>query len=261
LAEVSQLARLVRSARRAVVLTGAGISTESGIPDFRSPNGIWATNTPVLYQDFMASRDARVRAWKLASAMFRECSAARANDGHLALAELERRGHLAAVVTQNIDRLHQQAGSQNVIELHGHNRAAACQRCGAEWPTEQVLARVAAGEDAPQCSICDGPLKTKTISFGQAMPQEEMAAAVAASQAADLFIAIGSSLVVEPANHLPRFAHRRNAALVIINRDPTPLDDLASLILRTPIGATMRGLFVELGYALPAAAVTPINEH
>lgn len=240
------LVDLVRTSRTGVVFTGAGISTESGIPDFRSPNGIWARERPVMYDDFMSHRSFRVKAWRLGAHMFRECEHARPNAGHLAIAELQRRGNVTAVVTQNVDGLHQEAGSANVIELHGSNRRVACQHCGKEWPTPEIVARVEAGDEAPVCDVCGGPLKTRTISFGQAMPQGEMQRAAEVTLAADLFFAIGSSLVVEPAASFPRMAKSSGAALVIINAEPTPLDDIADLVLHGRIGATLSDLMSRL---------------
>ena len=246
------LTDLVRMARRAVAFTGAGISTESGIPDFRSPGGLWSRHTPVMYDEFMRSDKARIESWKLSAAMYRECSAARPNDGHLAIAELQRRGHIAAVITQNVDGLHQDAGSDPVIELHGTNRMAACQHCWTTWPYTDILARWERGEAAPACELCGGPIKSKTISFGQAMPEDEMRVAADITLQADLYIAIGSSLVVEPAASFPRHAKRAGASLVILNNQPTPLDDIADLIICEPIGATMRTLLQRLGYSTAA---------
>jgi NAD-dependent deacetylase len=249
--DIETFAALVKAARHAVVFTGAGISTESGIPDFRSPNGIWQRERPVLYQDFMADRSERIRGWKLSTYMFRECSAARPNAGHNAIAELQRRGHVKGVVTQNIDGLHQEAGSNNVVELHGNNRSVACQHCGRQWPTPEIVARVEAGDEAPECDACGGPLKTCTISFGQAMPQAEMQRAAKLARNAELFIVIGSSLVVEPAASLPRLAKSCGASLVILNAEPTPLDHLADLTLRGRITEDARKLMAHLGYTLP----------
>jgi NAD-dependent deacetylase len=243
---LDQFAGLVRSARKGVAFTGAGISTESGIPDFRSPGGIWSQYTPVLYDDFMSRRSERVRGWKMGAAMFRECARARPNEGHKAIAELERRGHIAAVVTQNVDGLHHDAGSANVIELHGTNRIVACQRCSKQWPTGVIVERWERGDEAPECEDCGGPLKTGTVSFGQAMPEEEMRRASAVTVDADLYVAIGSSLVVEPAASFPRIAKRAGAKLVILNNAPTPLDDLADLVVAGQIGRTMQQLLQRL---------------
>ena len=246
LSDVTELARLVRNARRGVAFTGAGISTESGIPDFRGPQGVWNTETPVYYQDFMASREARVKAWERAARMFKRCSAARPNDGHLVIAELQRREHVTAVITQNIDGLHHDAGSTNVIELHGTNRYAACQMCWKDWPVAEIVARWEGGDKAPECDSCGGPIKTRTISFGQSMPMAEMERAAEASMAADLFISLGSSLVVEPAASFPRLAKQSGAQLVIINNQETPLDELADIVIREQIGETMRQVLRRL---------------
>lgn len=241
-----EFGKLVRNARRGVAFTGAGISTESGIPDFRGPQGVWNTETPVYYQDFMTDRAARVRAWERGVRMFRRCGAAKPNDGHLVITELQRRGHIASVITQNIDGLHHDAGNENVIELHGTNRYAACQRCWKEWPTSAIVERVEKGDDAPECDACGGPIKARTISFGQGMPEKEMRLATEATLKADLCISIGSSLVVEPAASFPRLASQAGAHLVIINNQETPLDDIADIVIREPIGKTMMALLRQL---------------
>lgn len=242
-----EFGKLVRAASRGVVFTGAGISTESGIPDFRGPQGVWKTETPVYYPDFMADRAARVRAWERGVRMFHRCASARPNDGHLVIAELERRGHIVAVVTRNIDGIHRDAGSVNVIELHGTNRYAACQHCGKEWPTSVIVERVELGDEAPECDACRGPIKARTVSFGQAMPAGEMERATEAALQADLFISIGSSLVVEPAASFPRLARQSGARLVVLNAETTPLDDIADVVIRGRIGDTMRDLLQRLG--------------
>ena len=245
--DLHELCNLVRDARQGVAFTGAGISTESGIPDFRGPQGVWNTETPVYYQDFMASREARVKAWERSARMFKRCSEARPNAGHLAIAELQRRGHIRTVVTQNIDGLHLDAGSTNVIELHGTNRYAACQMCWKDWPIAEIVARWEQGDAAPECESCGGPIKTRTISFGQSMPVKEMERAAEVSMAADLYISIGSSLVVEPAASFPRLAKQAGAPLVIINNQETPLDDIADLVIREQIGATLQALLERIG--------------
>lgn len=244
--DLNRFGLLVRKAERGVAFTGAGISTESGIPDYRGPQGVWNTETPVYYQDFMASREARVRAWQRGVRMFHRCGAAQPNDGHLIITELQRRGHITTVITQNIDGLHLDAGNLNVIELHGTNRYAACQHCGKEWPTPAIVERVEKGEDAPECDTCGGPIKARTISFGQGMPEKEMRLATEATLKADLYISIGSSLVVEPAASFPVLAKQSGASLVIVNAQPTPLDDIADLVIREPIGETMRKLLRQL---------------
>jgi NAD-dependent deacetylase len=244
--KLKQFGLLMREAQRGVAFTGAGISTESGIPDFRGPQGVWNTETPVYYQDFMASREARVRAWQRGVKMYHRCGSAKPNDGHLVITELQHRGHIAAVVTQNIDGLHHDAGNTNVIELHGTNRYAACQRCWKEWPTSAIVARVEQGDDAPECDACGGPIKARTISFGQAMPEKEMRRAAEVTQQSDLYVSIGSSLVVEPAASFPVMAKRSGASLVIINNQETPLDFMADIVIRAPIGETMRKLLAQL---------------
>jgi NAD-dependent deacetylase len=244
--DIARFGQLMREASRGVAFTGAGISTESGIPDYRGPQGVWNTETPVYYQDFMASREARVRAWQRGVRMFHRCGSAKPNDGHLILTELQRRGHITTVITQNIDGLHLDAGNENVIELHGTNRFAACQHCWKEWPATVIIERVEKGDEAPECDACGGPIKARTISFGQAMPEKEMRSAMEASLKADLYVSIGSSLVVEPAASFPRLAKQAGAALVIINNQETPLDDIADIVIRKPIGETMRKLLRQL---------------
>lgn len=226
----------------AVAFTGAGISTESGIPDFRSPGGIWMRHKPVMYDDFLRSREARVLYWRTRMEVYRDFAAAKPNEGHIALARLESIGRLAGIITQNIDGLHQLAGSKRVIELHGTARIVACVSCGKEWSPEEVHAMIEAGDEAPDCDECGAPLKSKTISFGQAMPQEAMAEAERLTIECDVFLAIGSSLVVEPAASFPRIAARRGAKLAIINREETPLDELAEVIVREPIGAVLHAV-------------------
>lgn len=243
---IAQLAEWLTGAREGVAFTGAGISTDSGLSDFRSPGGIWERNAPVMYDEFLASRDARARYWAMRVKLHHELTRAKPNAGHTALARLEELGRLAAVVTQNIDGLHQDAGSRRVIEIHGTARVVACVGCGKEWPPGEVVARVQAGDDAPDCSECGEPLKSKTISFGQMMPADAMYEAAALSKRADVYLAIGSSLVVEPAASLPRLAKESGAKLVILNRTETPLDRWADLVIREPIGETMADVMRRL---------------
>jgi NAD-dependent deacetylase len=239
---VARLCEFLLESRSAVAFTGAGISTESGIPDFRSPGGFWSRNTPIDFSEFVASREARVRFWKQRIEMYRDYADAQPNDGHRALARLEQIGRLMAVITQNIDGLHQIAGSRRVIELHGTARMVGCIDCGKEWAPETVHAIIEAGNDAPDCDECGAPLKSKTISFGQPMPVDAMNEAGQLCSRAELCLVVGSSLVVEPAASFPRLAKSRGARLVIINRDDTPLDYLAELIIREPIGVTLRAV-------------------
>jgi NAD-dependent deacetylase len=239
--EIAELARVIAEARRAVVFTGAGISTESGIPDFRSPGGIWTHMAPIDFADFLASEEARHETWRRRFAMEETFRAAEPNRGHRALAELVRRGTAAAVITQNIDGLHQASGiaDERVIELHGNTTYAHCLDCKTRYELD-ALRRVFEREgDAPLCDDCGGFVKTATISFGQAMPVEAMRRAEIETLAADLFIVAGSSLVVYPAAGFPGLAKRNGAALVIVNREPTGLDRLADLVLNRSIGETL----------------------
>jgi len=244
--DIAQLASIIGHAQHGIAFTGAGISTESGLADFRSPGGVWSRHKPVLYDDFLRSRDARMRYWKMRQELYREMSDTRPNVGHEIISKLESLHKLTAVITQNIDGLHQDAGSQNVIEIHGTARIVACVHCGKEWPPEDILARIDAGEMSPDCDECDHPLKSKTISFGQAMPENLMAEAISLTRHADICLAIGSSLVVEPAASIPRIAKKHGATLVIINRQPTPQDHIADLIIRESIGQTLHAAYERL---------------
>jgi NAD-dependent deacetylase len=233
-----ELASLLAQSSRAVAFTGAGISTESGIPDFRSPGGLWTQNKPIPFQAFVASREARTEAWRRKFTMDDSYRGAAPNRGHLALAALVRAGRLDAVITQNIDNLHQESGvpDERLIEIHGNGTYANCLSCQRRYALGWVRERFEAHGEAPDCEACGGPVKSATISFGQAMPEHKMRRAAALALDCDLFLAIGSSLVVHPAAGLPAAAAERGATLVIVNREPTPLDDLASLVLRTEIG-------------------------
>jgi len=235
-----RLRALIEAAARVVIFTGAGISTESGIPDFRSPGGLWSKYQPIEFSDFMASEEMRRESWRRKFAMEEVMTRAEPNRGHRAVEKLVRNGKVTHVVTQNIDGLHQLAGSQQVIEIHGTARVIACIACGKEWSPPDVHAMIEAGDDAPDCDECGSPLKSKTISFGQAMPEKEMREAAELTKAADLYLAIGSSLVVEPAASLPRMAKKYGATLVIINKTPTPLDPYADLVINESIGETLQ---------------------
>lgn len=241
------LRELLADARNAVIFTGAGISTESGIPDFRSPGGIWSRHQPVMFDDFLRSEDARRASWRLKFALDEILRDALPNRGHRAVAELIRRGTASAVITQNVDGLHQAAGvpDDRVIELHGNTTYARCLDCSAHHELAPIRAAFLRDETLPVCERCDGLVKTATISFGQAMPEDAMARAEAATRACDLFLVLGSSLVVQPAAGFPLLAKRAGAQLAIVNREPTPLDDAADLVLHAPIGATL-GAAVEV---------------
>ena len=235
---------LVAGASRIVGFTGAGISTESGVPDFRSPDGVWAQNRTVDFQEFVSSEAGRVEYWRQKAAAWPAMRAAQPNAGHYAFVELHRQGRLAALVTQNIERLHQRSGlpADAVLELHGTTTEAVCLKCGDRITSDEACRRIEAGEKAPRCRACGGLLKPATISFGQAMPLDVMARAQAAAETCDLLLAVGSSLVVEPAASIPRAAKAAGARLVIVNREPTPLDGIADGVARGEIGEVLPAL-------------------
>jgi NAD-dependent deacetylase len=239
--KAEHLARLLSDARRVVVFTGAGISTESGIPDFRSPGGFWTKNRIIYFDEFVRSRDARVEAWTRLFENRGTMQKAEPNAGHRALAKLVKEGKITDVITQNIDGLHQASGvpAANVIEIHGNATFAKCLECGARHEFADIEPDFRATGEPPTCRRCGGIVKSATISFGQAMPEEEMARAEAAALACDLMLAIGSSLVVYPAAGLPIAAKRSGAKLGILNRDPTELDSLADLVINAEIGPTL----------------------
>jgi NAD-dependent deacetylase len=236
--QIDQLARCLK-AGNAVAFTGAGISTESGIPDFRSPGGVWSRHKPVMFHDFLNDPTERRRYWQIRRESVPAYLAARPNAGHLALVSLEETGRLRGVITQNIDELHQRAGSRQVIEIHGTAMRVACLSCDMRWGCQAIQLRVEAGDLEPACESCGGMLKSMTISFGQAMPEEVFQTAVELAGDCDLFLAIGSSLVVQPAASLPLVAKRSGARLVIINQEPTPLDEHADLVIHAPIGKAL----------------------
>jgi NAD-dependent deacetylase len=239
---IARLRELVDDAEVIVPFTGAGISTECGIPDFRSPGGIWTKMRPIDFSDFLASQEARDESWRRRFAMEGEFGGAVPGRGHQALASLYRTGKSPGVVTQNIDNLHQASGisPEHVVELHGNTTYATCLDCAARYELPWVKQRYEAGGGrAPSCPACNGYIKTATVSFGQSMPEDAMRRAEELTRSADLFIAIGSSLVVWPAAGFPLMAKRNGARLVIINRDPTEFDDFADLVARQDIGAVL----------------------
>jgi NAD-dependent deacetylase len=244
---MARLRELVNEAAVVVPFTGAGISTECGIPDFRSPGGIWTKMRPIEFGDFLASQEARDESWRRRFAMEEQFAGARPGRGHWALASLYRAGKAPAVITQNIDNLHQASGvaADDVIELHGNTTYAACLACGQRYEIAWVQERFAAqGGRAPDCA-CGGHIKTATISFGQAMPTAAVRRAEALTRDCDLFLAIGSSLVVWPAAGMPLLAKQTGARLAILNREPTEFDALADLVIRDDIGETLEFLFVR----------------
>ncbi|HML08279.1 MAG TPA: Sir2 family NAD-dependent protein deacetylase [Xanthobacteraceae bacterium] len=233
---------MVEAASIVVPFTGAGISTECGIPDFRSPGGIWSKYQPIPFDEFLASQEARNESWRRRFAMGEQLATARPGRGHRALASLYRAGKVPAVVTQNIDNLHQASGiaPENVVELHGNTTYSLCLDCAKRYELSWVRQRMEAGNGcAPDCPDCGGHIKTATISFGQAMPDSAMRRAEELALCCDLFMAIGSSLVVWPAAGFPLLAKRNGARLIIINREPTEFDDIADLVVRQDIGTVL----------------------
>jgi NAD-dependent deacetylase len=238
-AAIAELRRLLAGSRRAVGFTGAGISTESGIPDFRSPGGLWAHNRPIPFDEFVSSQEARNEAWRRKFAMEDTFRAAKPTRGHRALARLVATGKMSVVITQNIDNLHQASGvpAHKVIELHGNGTYAHCLDCAVRYEIDWVRERFTKSRGvAPDCEQCGGPVKSATVSFGQSMPEDAMRRAEVETRKCDLFLAIGSSLVVWPAAGFPVMAKRNGARLVIINREETDLDHEADLVVRDEIG-------------------------
>lgn len=238
---VGALAGAIEAAERIAVFTGAGISTESGIPDFRSPGGIWDKYKPIDFREFMASEEARRESWRRKFATDEMMAKAEPNRGHRAVAKLVEAGRATSVITQNVDGLHQRSGvpDDKVIELHGNATYAKCLECDARHDLDEIRAIFEPHEELPVCAVCGGIVKTATISFGQAMPEAEMRRATLEAYACDLFLVLGSSLVVHPAASLPWHAAKQGADLIILNRDETPLDSLASLVLNEEIGPVL----------------------
>ena len=243
--DLDRIAQWAREASRGVVFTGAGISTESGIPDFRGPGGFWERNdaSKFTFQNYVADPEHRKERWRMAAdkQSFMRTDA-KPNAGHLAIARLEQLGHVRGVVTQNIDGLHQDAGSGRVLELHGTSRRVVCLECREGWPTPVVLERVAAGEEDPSCTYCGGILKSATISFGQQLPTDVVEEAHVWSTEADFFLVVGSSLVVYPAAAFPGVAKRSGAKLVLINREPTEQDAIFDAVIHDDAGPTLQAI-------------------
>jgi NAD-dependent deacetylase len=241
--EVTQVREWLAEAHDVVVLTGAGISTDSGIADFRGPNGVWTKNPDAekqaTLQHYLGDVEVRKRAWRSRadSPMFQ----AEPNAGHRALAALDRQGRLHTLITQNVDGLHQAAGVDpaKVVEVHGNVREWACLTCGARGPMADALERVRQGEDDPPCPRCGSIIKSATISFGQSLVPEDIARAEEAALASDLFLAVGSTLQVYPVAGVVPLAKRAGARLVIVNNEPTPFDGIADAVLRDPIGQAL----------------------
>jgi NAD-dependent deacetylase len=250
--QIETVAEWISRAKSIVVFVGAGMSTESGIPDFRSPGGVWDKYDPEDFDfgRFLTNEKSRQTYWQMATEMYDAMRDAEPNAGHLAIAEMERMGKLDCLITQNIDGLHYKAGNSEtkVLELHGTAMHVTCLSCHMRYDREPVQARIAKGEKAPVCLSCGGLLKPATISFGQAMPQHETAEAYRRSELSDLFIVVGSSLVVHPAASMPVVAKRSGAKLVIINRDETACDTIADLVIHGQAGETMAAILARVAF-------------
>ncbi|OYW60645.1 MAG: NAD-dependent deacetylase [Bosea sp. 12-68-7] len=238
---IGTLHAMLDAAGSIVAFTGAGISTESGVPDFRTAGSPWMVNKPIPFEAFVKSRDARAEAWRRKFAMDDHYAGAAPNAGHRALARLVGQGRAPAIITQNIDGLHQASGvpDDRVIELHGNGTYATCLGCGRRHELAEIRPAFEATGEPPDCAACGGPVKSATISFGQTMPQDKMIRAQQLALETELFLVLGSSLVVFPAATLPVIAKRREATLVIVNREPTELDAIADLVVRAEIGAAL----------------------
>ena len=241
---LQEFARQIRNRGELVFFTGAGISTESGVPDFRSPGGIWTKYSPVYFDDFVSSEEARVRYWKMKLETHALYKNVEPNIGHYSIASFEQRGQLLGLITQNVDGLHAIAGVSpgKMVELHGTDRKVSCLGCGKNFDPDPIYTRLTEDILPSPCNGCGGLLKPATISFGQSMPQAAVKRAQEWSEAADIFIVVGSSLVVQPAASFPVIAKQNGALLAIINREPTPLDTLADYHYRGAIGEFFTGL-------------------
>jgi NAD-dependent deacetylase len=245
-ARLDRAAELVATAGRIVVFTGAGVSTESGIPDFRSPTGLWARYDPddFSFPNFMRSEDARRRYWAVGRELYAAIREAEPNPAHRAIAALERLGLLDCVITQNVDDLHQRAGTSpgRVIELHGNATRVRCLACDRRCPRDEIQTRLLAGESVPACAACGGIIKPMTVLFGEPMPAAAVHLAEERSRAAGGFVVVGSSLAVYPAAYMPTYAKESGARLVIVNLTPTRLDHVADVVLAGPAGPMLAGL-------------------
>jgi len=238
--KIERIAGMIQKDRRNIVFTGAGISTESGIPDYRSQGGIWDRFRPVYFDEFMSDQTAREEYWRRWVELYRGLIAATPNPAHRAVAELCETGYVDAVITQNIDGLHQASGipGEQVIELHGNTRRIRCMHCRKVTDTKGVWQRLADGDTAPQCG-CGGYLKPDTISFGQSMPAVEVERAASLSGSSEFFMVVGSTLLVQPAAHMPFYAKKNNARLVVINLSETPCDEICDVLIREKAGIVL----------------------
>ena len=245
--KITLIADKIKQGGKNIVFTGAGISTESGIPDYRSQGGIWDKFRPVYFDEFMSAREAREEYWRRWKALYKGITRAEPNAGHTAIARLYQMGLLEALITQNVDGLHQEAGlaDRKIIELHGNTRRIRCMSCRNITATEEVQARLNSGDAAPECE-CGGYLKPDTISFGQAMPVDAVEKATALSHASDFFLVVGSTLLVQPAAHMPVYAKQNNAFLAIVNLSDTPCDNLCDVLIRDKAGKVLQRIVREV---------------
>ena len=245
--QIAKIAAKIAQGGRNVVFTGAGISTESGIPDFRSQGGIWDKYRPVYFDEFMTSRQSREEYWRRWTDLYQGISQAKPNPGHMALAQFHKIGLLEALITQNVDGLHQASGlpEDKIVELHGNTCRIRCMSCRAVSPVDDVRQRIAAGDSAPECN-CGGYLKPDTISFGQAMPRAEVERAADLSQNCDFFLVVGSTLLVQPAAHMPFYAKNNGAFLAIINMSDTPCDDTCDVLVREKAGIVLQKILKQV---------------
>ena len=245
--EIKLIAERIKQGGKNVVFTGAGISTESGIPDYRSQGGIWDKFRPVYFDEFMSDREAREEYWRRWRELYQGIQKARPNTGHTAIARLDQMGLLEALITQNVDGLHQEAGlaDEKIIELHGNTRRIRCMSCRKITSNEQTQKRLKSGDTAPECA-CGGYLKPDTISFGQAMPVDAVEKATTLSHTSDFFLVVGSTLLVQPAAHMPVYAKQNNAFLAIVNLSDTPCDNMCDVLIRDKAGKVLQRIVEEV---------------
>ena len=245
--QIETAAVKIARSRRLVVFTGAGISTESGIPDYRSQGGLWDRFQPVYFDEFMSSRESREEYWMQRMDMEKSLSKAKPNPGHVCIAELYRMGYLSVLITQNIDGLHEASGipGEKIIELHGNTRRVRCMQCRKLFSWEETVARINMGDKAPECR-CGGYLKPDTISFGQAMPVEETKMATDLSSKSDVFMVVGSTLLVHPAALMPEYAKAGGAFLIIVNLSETPYDHKCDVLIRGKAGDVLTSMLSRI---------------
>ena len=245
--KITLIADKIKQGGKNVVFTGAGISTESGIPDFRSQGGIWDKFRPVYFDEFMSQRESREEYWQRWQELYKGITRAEPNTGHTAITRLDQMGLLEALITQNVDGLHQEAGlaDEKIIELHGNTRRIRCMSCRTITPTEEIKKRLDSDDTAPECE-CGGYLKPDTISFGQAMPLDAVEKAITLSQISDFFLVVGSTLLVQPAAHMPVYAKQNNAFLAIVNLSDTPCDNMCDVLIRDNAGKVLQRIVAEV---------------